>query len=92
MAEKTQFSNASVPLPERGTVCCYNCQHAQHDQKVPLGTVASSQRFVKCIWGPPSVVITPAGIDQTTGQMQFAIQSKFPVMGYAEFCHRFESN
>lgn len=92
MAEKTQFADATLPFPEPGTVCCYYCAHAQREQNVPLGTIASTQRFVKCIWGPPSVLIFPAGLDQTTGQMRFSIKSQFPVMGYTEFCHRFELN
>ena len=92
MAEKTQFANSMVPIPQPEIVCCYNCRHAKHDPTIPLGAVASRQQFVKCIWGPPSVVVIPMGIDQTTGQTQVMIQSKFPVMGYIEFCHRFESN
>lgn len=92
MAEKTQFDSATVPLPAPEAQCCYNCVYGQRDLTVSLGTVTSHQQFVKCVWGPPSVVILPIGIDQVTGQARIAVQSKFPIMGYTEFCHRFEPN
>lgn len=91
MVEKTEFVDATVPLPAPEAACCYNCRFAS-SVNIPLGTMTSNSQFVECRHSPPSVVIMPAELDKATGQVRVAIQSKFPVMGYVEFCHRFESN
>lgn len=91
MAEKTQFDTDSDPLPAREHACCYNCHFANRDVNTPMGTNSSSQRFVECIHSPPSVVVIPAGIDPHAGQVRVALQAKFPIMGYGQFCYRFET-
>lgn len=91
MAEKTQFINATLPPPDTGVMCCFHCRFSKIDPNLPLGTFASQNQFVSCQWGPPSVVVIPIGIDPRTGAPQLAYQSKFPAMGYREFCHRFET-
>lgn len=72
--------------PAPGVMCCANCRFGRHVPNTTLG----ADPFVECRWGPPSVVIMPAGLNQITSQPQLAIRSRFPAMGYTEFCHRFE--